>query len=869
MSNDLQLNELKESFFAQVEQFVNDLDIQVFKQIIEQPALFITQNDKIVSVRRKEEPDNLNEKLNFLNIRKNTKELVLKLCILKCKSYLNELPNFTHQSNSCDSDETEESLSSVLNHLYETCYQSNPYWELNEAKNKLSLRFEQKTKRQSSLKSSGSYYTPYKFAKFMAQVAIQNIIQKKKELIANSFSELEKYSLGVDETFLIHKFKRILAVKILDPGLGSGIFFYFLIPELVIYFKEIRAFILKSFAQLNPNSKINDSFESIKKIIPFINVPDATQLKCIQESHLTQQILDFIVNECIYGIDIDDKAIQLSKILLQMRIQELFYLKDCNYMDKFHFYLQNTIISVKERPKDKEFIDSINGLGGIIWEDLIPSVFDRKHTENPDLNGFDIIIGNPPWEILKMNDREFFSDYDSQFQTYPRKKQDIVKETLLQNHISLKEDYTNKCEKIEEQLDFIKSFGFYSFQSAILDGITESGDPQLYKFYLELCFNILSSNGALIFLVQHNFLGSRGCAGLRKLYLTNGEFKGIWEFRNKLNNKLVFLNVDPNQRFIIFSYTKTNNKAQSIFYKRCSNFLELTENFKDYNSISTKIIEQFSNEELHFFTFTSQHHKNIFTKMMNHKRLEHGLFTNTNQIPIILKQDLHVTKHRKSITNTKPTEPYIPVIPVLGGKNITLFKTNHEQNKFFIGKIDNPKLELSVECIVCRNILPNSAKRLLFSLVPPNMLVDNSCTRIIPKLNLNSNHQNERNILYYLLAVLNSLAVEFFVKIFLTGINLNYYILKKIPIPAFNSNDESTKKIVDNTEYLCLNDSDTPLWAKKYMENEILIGHLFHFTKAEFEEILNDYNFEKLKRTNFSGHQPFYFINQQFLSENF
>ncbi len=517
----------------------------------------------------------------------------------------------------------------------------------------------------------------------------------------------------------------------MDPGLGSGIFFYFLIPKLVFFFREMRSFILKSADQLNSNPNIIRFLDIIKIHLPFLKINDNKLPSCLFESNLTQQIILFIIKECIYGIDIDEKAIILSKILLEMRIRELYGFKSIKkgfFMEHFQFYKGNSIISIKDRNIDKETIESINSLNGIIWEDLMPSVFDLKQLNDPKLIGFDIIICNPPWNILKINDREFFSDYDSKFQSYSRKKQDLIKESLLNTNSDLFQDYSNQCAIIDKQIKYIKQSGVYKYQSAFLKGVLESSDPQLYKFYLELCFNILSIKGVMVFLVQNNFLGSKGCSGLRKLYLLNGTFQYIWELRNKLDDQYIFSNVDPNQRFILFSFAKTNNKSQNVFYKKCYDFSSVNMQFMEYNRIPVEFIERFSKEEYQIFTFKSNHHKNLFNKMINHKMIDNGLSINEISIPITLKQDLHVTKHRSLIKSVKPPQSSLPV---LGGKNIVFFKTYLEQIKYFIGNEDYLKAESDVECIVCRNILPNSAKRLIFSIIPPHTLIDNSCTRVL------------------------------------------------------------------------------------------------------------------------------------------
>jgi hypothetical protein len=119
MFNDLQFNELKESFFAQVESLVNDLDFQLLKQIIEQPPQFMMQLDQNLFSNVKTEFNNLIEKLDYLNIRKNTKELILKLCIIKSLRYLEDSINIIIDSEIDNLNDKEESLSIQLNRLYE------------------------------------------------------------------------------------------------------------------------------------------------------------------------------------------------------------------------------------------------------------------------------------------------------------------------------------------------------------------------------------------------------------------------------------------------------------------------------------------------------------------------------------------------------------------------------------------------------------------------------------------------------------------------------------------------------------------------------------------------------------------------------
>ena len=48
------------------------------------------------------------------------------------------------------------------------------------------------------------------------------------------------------------------------------------------------------------------------------------------------------------------------------------------------------------------------------WELAFPDVF------TPNRSGFDAMIGNPPWDVMKPNSQEFFTDFDPLYRTYDK-----------------------------------------------------------------------------------------------------------------------------------------------------------------------------------------------------------------------------------------------------------------------------------------------------------------------------------------------------------------------------------------------------------------------------------------------------------------
>ena len=67
------------------------------------------------------------------------------------------------------------------------------------------------------------------------------------------------------------------------------------------------------------------------------------------------------------------------------------------------------------------------------WELEFPDVF------MPQRNGFDAVLGNPPWEIQKPNSKEFFSNIDPLYRAYGK-----------QEALGKQVDYFNQSAPIEE-----------------------------------------------------------------------------------------------------------------------------------------------------------------------------------------------------------------------------------------------------------------------------------------------------------------------------------------------------------------------------------------------------------------------------------
>jgi hypothetical protein len=826
-------NKLKDSFLKKVESYVNSVNLLDLKKKSE----FHVSNDNYrqISMEKRSncKPTEVSrDKLIFLNKGNITKNLILDCYIHMIDQYFilkkSKLKNLERDFNS-------EYLGDLYEHLAHLKYK----WYSDSDNSFLKLKMEGKEKRQLSTKGAGFYCTPIILSNFMAKESIEHISKKKTKELKIFLKKTKQNGVIKHEKKFLNNLKNIISIKLIDISAGTGNFLRSTIQYLVNHFKAIKNIVLK-FRDL-------DLFDLICLSIPFLkdNVPIENK-----SNFLTH----FILEECIFGVDIDERAVDASKILLKMKFLEIFEQLNGNYLKSINILKRNSIISILNNPKDPKLRKSIKDLNGIIWEKTFPEVFKSN-------GGFDILIGNPPWEILKPNDREFFELHIEDFQKLPRKEQDSAKKKILSERPDIESEYEEYTDKLINQIEFIKRWNLFKHQSSVIRGRKVTGDPQIFKFFLEIAHNIITEGGIIFYIVQHNFLGSKSCASLRKLYLNNGNFEGVWEFFNKSSDIIFFPNVDYKQRFIVFKYKKNQKLSKPLNYKRCGSLKDLNNDFLDFQQIPKEMLMKFSVDELPIFTFSSKLTRSAYEKINSNINFSEGINWNNKIYKIQLSQDLHVTRDRNSIiTEFEKLHKYknIPeskFIPVWSGRTIGNYYCRPLNCKYYMVKDKDSIIESKIS-LISRNILPNSAKRLIFSLIPQKTAVDNSCTRIQVE------KSDNKDILLYLLALCNTFIVEFFLKIFLTGINLNYYLIERIPIPNKNFS-EISNKIIQNTRFLTSHSAGTKEWILKYEENEAFFAFQFKIDKKEFIEILNTFDFDKLKKTSFSNVEPFKFVQKE------
>ena len=113
---------------------------------------------------------------------------------------------------------------------------------------------------------------------------------------------------------------------------------------------------------------------------------------------LEDAVPDLILSHNLYGVDLSEQAVEITQLALWIRSAR----KGHTLAD-----LSRNIVWGNSLVSDEEMVRLMHPHAekrpqAMGWEAAFPAIFARPQP------GFDCVIGNPPWERVKLEEREFF-----------------------------------------------------------------------------------------------------------------------------------------------------------------------------------------------------------------------------------------------------------------------------------------------------------------------------------------------------------------------------------------------------------------------------------------------------------------------------
>jgi hypothetical protein len=464
--------------------------------------------------------------------------------------------------------------------------------------------------------------------------------------------------------------------------------------------------------------------------------------------------------------------------------------------------------------------------------------------------GFDVVVGNPPWDMLQPRRDEFFTRYDETFRTLPPNEKDQLEEELRENE-KVQQAWDEYEESFKLRSQFFTEGSEYELQWGEIDGRTRTGRNDLSMLFLERTFDLTDDSGYVSQILPGKIFTNGTTKNLRVHLLENTEMNSVIGFENNG----IFQGVHNQYSFGLLTF-KNNGSTEvfnGVFDQRSVDVL------REFDQRSLKIpkevVRDYSPEAVTFPFVRSQPELEALKNILQHPRL-------SDQSVDSWYADGHIeiyTRDSDYFSEARENADY----PVYGGSNIYQFVHNSDffgleepnywsvkesvdsersakhrvrekslprlkreiyssfggdgtskSKKKFVNdllkqnrgeglQLDDVKLDCTEYRIAFRNITNSTNERTFIATVlPPGIICYHALTTIRPyQINITEDDLNKNSLksvyeraftdeeLFVLTGILNSIPFDFLMRT-KVDTNISRYKFDESPLPRLNSGDD-------------------------------------------------------------------------------
>ena len=440
-------------------------------------------------------------------------------------------------------------------------------------------------------------------------------------------------------------------------------------------------------------------------------------------------------------------------------------------------------------PKILESLDSYQSRHHFFhWPLEFPDIF------GPDaVGGFSTTVGNPPWDIVKPNSQEFFSDYDLKFRSYKKQEANSVSKKLMADNPAIAEKWEEYCDGFAEQNAYFKEPLSYSALG--------KGDINTFKLFLEQFFTVLGDGGRMGILVPSGIYTDQGCQPLRQRFFSQSRVKFLYGFENRWPT--VFSAVDGRFKFITFGTQKggETDRFKCAFMEHDPERLPVI----DANALrmSVRQVKNFSPNSLTIMEFRSQRDIEIMAYIYGKrpllgKKLDDGWNVKLRMGDYHLTNDSHKFEKIGPLLGVLPSNADDLILkltnnnryPVYEGKNCWFYDSNVSLPKLCVENKHTDGIAFYMPRVGFRRIAASTNERTLIPCIIPGKSL---CTYGIIFADDKADVPLSFKERTFYAGVLGSFALDFVLRFQInTSIsNSNGYSLPVLRIPADNSEFEA------------------------------------------------------------------------------
>ncbi len=487
------------------------------------------------------------------------------------------------------------------------------------------------------------------------------------------------------------------------------------------------------------------------------------------------------------------------------------------------------------------------------WGVEFPEAFyDADGAPLPD-PGFTVIFGNPPWEILKPDLREFYAQYDERIESKLNRKQ--VEERIAELDAEdprRRRRYEQQTRAIEETAAWVRQSGDYTRQGR--------GDTATHKLFIERMYRLLRAGGRLGYVVPSGIYTDLGTKDLREMLLGEGNIQYIFSFSNE---RFFFPGVHHSFKFALIGAQRGPqadgfwaafrfNPRVAVAPADLPAFLANEDNLMYVRRDS---LEKFSPDSLSVMEFQTRRDYEIAEKIYDdHPLLGQHVPDGWN---VKFTAELHMTNDR-DLFNTRGVG-----LPLYEGKMIHQFDAFFAPPQYWVEEhrgrerlANKTGLDYQRCRLAFRDITNSTNERTFIAAVLPPRVFCNNKTPLVRILDT-----NDERILLYMAAVFNSFGADFLMRQKVST-TLNFFYVETLPVPRLTAGHPTFDALVARAARLtCTRAEYADLWQavtgapwdatsgatdpaeRQRLRDEIdaRVARLYGLTRSEFDHILGTF----------------------------
>lgn len=535
----------------------------------------------------------------------------------------------------------------------------------------------------------------------------------------------------------------------------------------------------------------------------------------------------------ISAFDVDCLALEVAKLNLLLKIKQPSLYKSLN--EKFihaNFLLQSDF-AIDESKKVEVFSS------GFIYHEQL-SLSKNK------LKSYDVVLGNPPWEKIRFEEKKFYALYSNTVAEnhFKSSRTNEITETEL-NNVQLAEYSKEFKLEIEKAKSDLKKNSFFA--------LSNNGELNTYALFTDAAVKLKTKRGVVGLVLKSAIVTSQVNQNLFN-YLTKGNFVvAIYDF---INRKKIF-NIDSRERFcfLLLGNSKSEwfhvsmNLSEVSEIEKAKSEIELSyESLKLLNPF-TGMLPNFSNKREADFLLRVSYDFPFFKNVYENVRFG---------------RIVHLTSHAEFITKKKSEDN----VPIYEGKFFNQFDGKFSGfngvgdevrygSKSSSMNIDEAKKTIADYFPESRFFI-NAEKWVQLSknhsekfMLAWRSLTSATNTRtciatVLPFIPASQSVQfltTNQNDLLYLSGLFNSVVFDFILKKKLSGIDLTQSVINQMPVPNI---EQTTSKINFNGGKATIKHHISML-VFSLLRNDVRLNSLFENLDLQ-NEIRNENKFETVRK---------------------